>query len=83
MTISWPAERASAIEQRALAGPVERAEQLQQRGFAAARRSQQNEEFACENIQTDIVDSRHLAKAFGHVADLNDGLFGLGHKDDL
>lgn len=55
----------------------------QQGRLAAARGAKQHKKLTCQNIKADIVDSRNLSKTFGHVAYLDNGLFGFSHMEML
>ncbi len=58
-----PIEQDAALVRRLEAG-----EQAQQRGLAAARRTEQREELALENVERELLDRGHAAKALADAS---------------
>ena len=74
-----PAMSCPSIDDLPVGRLLETGDHPQQRGLAAAGRAEQDEEFARVDVEADIVDRRHLAKAFGDISDLDDRLGRVGH----
>ena len=58
-------------EDLALIGRFHTGDDAQQRGLAAARRTEERNEFAGRNVEVDVVERDEIAEALGDVADFD------------
>ena len=66
-------------EDAALVGLLEPGDQTHQRRLAATGGPKQRKEFACRDVEADLVDRRDRAEAFRHLLETNERLAAHGH----